>query len=115
MSGSGTSYEVLLTAGAEHDLESIHDYIAAFDSIEKADLVLDRLLAVVEGLVTCPERGGYPRELSALGIREYRQLFFKPYRVIYRVLDGRVIIYLIADGRRDMESLLTRRLLVARD
>lgn len=56
-----------------------------------------------------------PRELSALGIREYRQLFFKPYRVIYRVLDGRVIIYLIADGRRDMESLLARRLLVARD
>ncbi|MFZ1573916.1 MAG: type II toxin-antitoxin system RelE/ParE family toxin [Chromatiaceae bacterium] len=113
MSGAGASYEALLTAGAEHDLESIHDYIAAFDSLESADYVLDQLMAVVEGLATCPERGGYPRVLSALGIREYRQVFFKPYRVIYRVLDTRVIIYLIADGRRDMESLLARRLLAA--
>jgi toxin ParE1/3/4 len=31
--------------------------------------------------------------------------------VIYRVTDNKVIIYLIADGRRDMQTLLTRRLL----
>jgi toxin ParE1/3/4 len=48
-----------------------------------------------------------------LGIREYRQIYFKPYRVIYRVMDKQVVIYLIADGRRDMQSLLTRRLLGA--
>jgi toxin ParE1/3/4 len=33
--------------------------------------------------------------------------------VIYRVADNRVIIYLIADGRRDMQSVLARRLLGA--
>jgi toxin ParE1/3/4 len=49
--------------------------------------------------------------LLALGIREYRQAFFKPYRLIYRVIGKRVFIYLIADGRRDMQSLLSRRLL----
>lgn len=38
-------------------------------------------------------------------------MFFKPYRAIYRVQDKKVIIYLIADGRRDMQSLLSRRLL----
>jgi toxin ParE1/3/4 len=46
-----------------------------------------------------------------LGIREYRQSFFKLYRVIYRVIGEQVIIYLIADSRRDMQSLLSRRLL----
>jgi len=60
-----------------------------------------------------PERGAYPKELLALGVREYREIFFKPYRIIYRVLDKNVYVLLIADGRRDMQSLLQRRLLDA--
>ena len=52
-----------------------------------------------------------PKELLALGVREYREVFFKPYRIIYRVQDETVYVLLIADGRRDMQSLLQRRLL----
>jgi toxin ParE1/3/4 len=63
--------------------------------------------------VEFPERGSYPKELVSLGIKEYRQTFFKPYRVIYRATGSQVIIYLIADGRRDMQSVLARRLLGA--
>jgi toxin ParE1/3/4 len=66
---------------------------------------------VVENLSRLPERGSYPKELVSLGIKEYRQTFFKPYRVIYRVADNKVIIYLIVDGRRDMQAVLARRLL----
>jgi toxin ParE1/3/4 len=106
-----TRYEVLLTRAAELDLESIHDYIAEFDSPASADHVLDRLTEVVRTLAQFPERGSYPKELLALGIKEYRQTAFKPYRVIYRVLDKHVVIYLIVDGRRDMQSVLARRLL----
>lgn len=105
-------YEVLLTRGAEQDLESIHDYIAEVDCVANADRVLDRLMEVVAGLAQFPERGSYPKELAALGIMEYRQTAFKPYRVVYRVVDHQVVIYLIVDGRRDMQSLLARRLLV---
>ncbi|MDR2011850.1 MAG: type II toxin-antitoxin system RelE/ParE family toxin [Rhodanobacter sp.] len=104
-------YAVLLTAGAEQDLESIYDYIATFDSPTHADDVLDHLMKAVEGLAMFPERGSYPRELLALGIKEYRQTFFKPYRMIYRVIDTRVYIHVIADGRRDLQALLARRLL----
>lgn len=107
----GPKYEVLLTAGAEQDIEAIYDYIAEFDCKTNADYVLDRLLEVVESLSTFPERGAYPKELVVLGIRDYRQTSFKPYRVIYRVMGQRVLIYVIADGRRDMQSLLARRLL----
>ncbi len=104
-------HEVLLTEGAERDLEALYDYLLEFDSRKSADHVLDRLTDVVESLAEQPERGTHPRELLNLGIREYRQVFFKPYRVIYRVMDERVIIYLIADGRRDMQTLLATRLL----
>ena len=113
MVGRPTRYEVLLTQGAGQDLASIHDYIFEFDSVANANHVLDRLMEVVEGLAQFPERRSDPREPAALGIKDYRQTAFKPYRVIYRVLGGQVIIYLIVDGRRDMQSVLARRLLGA--
>lgn len=107
-----TNYEVLLTKGAEQDLEAIYDYIAQFDSVTSANYVLDSLLEVVESLAGYPERGSYPNELAGLGIKEFRQTLFKPYRVLYRI-DGQKVYILIADGRRDMQSLLARRLLGA--
>ena len=106
-------FEVVLTGGAEQDLEAIHDYISEFDCAASADYVLDELANVVTSLSQFPERGSYPRELLSLGIKNYRQTFFKPYRVIYRVAGDQVIIYLIADARRDMQSVLARRLLGA--
>ena len=110
---AGRKCEVLLTEGAEQDLESIYDYIAEFDCKANADYVLDRLLEVVESLSTFPERGAFPKELVVLVIRDYRQTAFKRYRMIYRVMGQKVYIYVIADGRRDMQSLLVRRLLGA--
>jgi len=106
-------YSVLLTKGAEQDLEAIYDYIAEFDDPANADHALDRLMATAEQLAVMPERGSYPRELLDLGIKDYRQVFFKPYRLIYRVMAHEVVVFVIADGRRDMQSLLTRRLLGA--
>lgn len=104
-------YQVFLTEGAQRDLEALHKYITEFDSPAHADSVLNRLLDVAGSLAAFPERGTYPKELLVLGIREYRQTFFKPYRVIYRVIGKHVYIYLIADGRQDMQALLSRRLL----
>ena len=103
-------FEVLLTEDAARDLEEIYDYIAEHDGPAKAEHVLSRLEQAVEGLAKFPKRGSYPPELAALGIQEYRETFFKPYRVIYRLAAPRVYVYLIADGRRDMQTLLLRRL-----
>ncbi len=113
MSGTPAKFEVFLTDGAVQDLVAIHDYICEFDCVANANHVLDALMEVVQSLSRFPERGSYPRELVGLGIKEYRQTFFKPYRVIYRVTGSQVIMYLIADGRRDMQSVLARRLLGA--
>ncbi len=83
---TGQAFEVLISEGTERDLEALlFDYLA--------------------------EHGTVPRELQSLGMREYRQLYFKPYRVIYRIIEQRVDIYQIADGRRDRLALLSRRLL----
>jgi toxin ParE1/3/4 len=105
------SYKVLLTHSAERDLEAIYDYVAQNDTPANANHLLDKLIEAAETLADFPGRGSYPKELLALGIREYRQAHFKPYRLIYRVSGKQVIVYIIADGRRDMQTLLMRRML----
>lgn len=104
-------YAVFLTADAVGDLEEIVAYIDRNDAPGKADHVLDQIQGAMERLAEHPNRGVRPRELQTLGIKEYREVFFKPYRVIYRVEDDTVYVMLIADGRRDMRALLQRRLL----
>ena len=102
-------YRVLLTRDAVNDLEELDTWIATNDSPERADFVLDRISEAFQ--TELPERGTHPKELSALGIREFREVFYKPYRIIYRVERRTVYVYLIADSRRDMQTLLSRRLL----
>ena len=103
--------KVFLTAGAVRDLEELYRYIAVHDAPGKAEQVLARIEKAFESLSESPDRGTYPQELLTLGIRDYREIFFKPYRVIYRVAGDALYVYLIADGRRDMQTLLQRRLL----
>ncbi len=102
------NFTVLLTDDAMRDLEDIDDYISEYDSPQNADCVLSKMEETL-----LPDRGAYPKELSTPGIREYREIFFKPYRIIYRVPGKNVYVYVIADGRRDMQTLLTRWLLSA--
>jgi toxin ParE1/3/4 len=105
------AYKVALTKTASRDLKSICAYIARRDGVESAEQVLDHIDALLEALSEYPERGAYPKELLHLGIREFREVFFKAYRVIYRVEKKKVHVLVIADGRRDMQTLLERRLL----
>lgn len=100
-----------MTLGAERDLMEINDYGAWHDAPAKADALLKWLERVIEGLASFAERGAYPAELLALGIKDFGQTFFKSYGVIYRVIRAKVHIVMIADSRRDLQALLARRLL----
>ena len=104
-------FVVFLTADATRDLEELYQYIALHDAPGKAEHVLTSIEKAFGSLSESPDRGAHPKELLALGIRDYREIFFKPYRMIYRVMGNVVYVFLIADGRRDMQTLLQRRLL----
>jgi toxin ParE1/3/4 len=107
------TFQIFLTDDASQDLEELYDYIASHDAPEKADYVLNQIEKVFSSLSENPERGACPKELLTIGLREYREIFFKPYRIIYRVMAENVYVMVIADGRRDMQTLLQRRLLQA--
>lgn len=105
--------EVLLTDDAIDDLQDIADYLSTTESADVASRVVGKIEEAYLKLGELPNRGAIPHELSELGMRDFRQVFFKPYRIIYEVEEDRVVVYVIADGRRDMRTLLRRRLLRA--
>ena len=104
---------VQLTDDAARDLEDICDYIDRQDGPDQAVYVLEQIEKAFGSLTEHAHRGNYPDELLSIGIREYREVFFKPYRIICRMMENIVYVFLIADGRRDMHTLLQRRLLRA--
>ena len=104
-------YNVRLTSEVESDLVDLFEYIAIKDSIDNAYYVLEKLDTLILSLDQQPERGHYPPELDKRGVKDYREVHFKPYRVIFEIIGNHVVILGCFDGRRDMESLLERRLL----
>ena len=73
---------------AVRDLEAIRDYIAA-DSPRYAALVIERIIAAVERLISFPESGRIVPERNDPAIRE---IIVTPYRVVYRLRRGLVEI-----------------------
>lgn len=104
-------FTVHLVVDAEDDLLDIYRYVARNDSIEKADRLLDNLEKTIMKLETMPLRGHFPPELERIGVREFREIFFKPYRIIYQVIKSDVYVHCVLDGRRDLQDLLQQRVL----
>ena len=106
-------YAVELSEQALLDLDDIADYIALNDGADRGEYVAKGIERTYASLAVFPNRGAYPQELLEMGVRDFREIHFKPYRIIYRVYARKVVVFLIADGRRDMRTLLARRLLGA--
>ena len=103
--------EVVLSAPALADLLDINDYYLCEVSDRVASKIIDDLEAAVNNLAELPDRGSIPKELLALGIRQYRQIIENPYRIIYETFADKIVVHAILDGRRDMQSLLMQRIL----
>jgi len=104
------AFMVRFTIAAREDLRELHAYISSNDSLESADYVAREIVRAVLTLRELPRRGAHPPELLRKGNHSYRQIFFKPYRILYRIRANTVFVAVIADGRRDLAPLLTRRL-----
>ena len=100
----------MVSGDARDDLLAIYNYVAAHESPARAESLLTRLQNAVSSLADLPFRGNIPAEMQRLGVEDYREIHAGPYRVIYRVREDEVIVYGVADGRRDMQAFLQRRL-----
>lgn len=106
-------YKVRIDNVAIDDLYAIYRYVANNDSPEKADHLLVNIQKAMLSLETMPARGNHPPEMQRWGIFDFREIFFKPYRVIYEIRNKAVFIHAVIDGRRNCEDILHQRLLGA--
>ena len=104
-------YNVHIVSDAEDDLFEIYRYVATYDTVNKAENLLTKLEELCKSLKDFPGRGHVPPELDRIGIKLYREIHFKPYRIIYQVIKKDVYVHCILDGRRDLMDLLQKRLL----
>ena len=103
--------KVYLLAGAEEDLKDLRRYILRnfgdavwHDSYRK-------IKESVALLQSAPESGSIPDELAVLNLSQYRQIISGMNRIFYEIRGNALYIHLVCDGRRDMQTLLSRRLL----
>lgn len=104
-------YRVLVVAQAEEDIFDIYKYVLRADGRNRADYLLRRLQQRCESLASMPNRGHSPPELKRVGVRAFREIHFKPYRIIYQITGRKVFIHCVLDGRRVLQDILERRLL----
>lgn len=102
-------YSVHVIRDAENDLWDIYRYVADNDSVEKADRLIDTLHQTMKTLEASPLRGHCPPELERIGVLEFREIFFKPYRIIYQITSPDVFIYCVLDGRRQLTDSFQER------
>jgi len=103
------SFRVLWTEAATRDLEGLIDYIAR-DAPINAGKILSQLRSKAESLTIAPERGRLVPELLRHGLAVWRELIFRPYRILYRIEGQTVYVLAVLDSRRDLEDVLLERL-----
>jgi toxin ParE1/3/4 len=106
-------YSVQLVDDAARDLDELYAQRIVQGSSEQAERLLDGVEDALRGLSETPGRGVTPPELLPLGTVDYQEVRFDSYRVVYRVTGTDVFVLLITDGRRDLQTLLQRRLFEA--
>jgi len=96
-----------MTATAQSDVRTIHDYIAQ-QAPDTADAWIQDLERQIQALEQLPARCPVIPEASELG-REYRHLIYGSYRTVFRV-EGRVVwIVRILHGAQLLDTTILEK------
>lgn len=105
------SFHVFIISDAETDIFELYRFVLLSDSQQKAEYLYTKIQEACHSLAETPERGHTPPELAKIGVLSFREVHFKPYRIIYQIIGNKVFVHCVLDGRRDLQELLERRLL----
>ncbi|KHE94132.1 MAG: type II toxin-antitoxin system RelE/ParE family toxin [Candidatus Scalindua rubra] len=104
-------FDVYLISDAEKDIIDIYKYIIFNDSKENAEYVFHEIEEACRSLSSLPDRGHIPPELERIGVMNFKEIHFKPYRIIYEVMNKKVFVHCVLDGRRNLQEILEHRLI----
>ena len=104
-------YDIKWASPARDDLNEIIDYIAKTNRIYSVK-VLDKIEENVEKLKTFPTLYRIVPELEKYGHYIYREIIVDYWRVIYKIENNLVYIMLVIDGRRNIEDIILKIILL---
>jgi len=99
------------TAPAREDVNEIIDYISK-KNINYATKLLDNIEEDIKNLNMFPERYRIVPELEKYGYFVYREITVEYWRIIYKIENDYVYIMLVIDGRRNLEDLLLKKMIL---
>ena len=103
-------YEVFLLENAIKDLEVIYRSLKQRASREVALREIEGLEAACASLFENPDPGSVPHELERINTFEFRQIIFKPFRIIYQVVENNVFVFGLLHGKRNIQDILRQRI-----
>jgi len=103
--------KIVILASAEQDIKELRVYFIKQFSISTWQDTLGNLKKSIRVLSDFPYSGAIPEEFERLNISQYRQIISGMNRIIYEVRQDILYIHIIVDARRDLKTLLIRRLL----
>ena len=107
----GKKYFIKWTSPAREAINEIVDYISK-TNLSYAVKVLDKIEENIRKLDTFPERNRIVPELEKYGYYLYREIIVDHWKIIYKVENNFVYIMLIIDGRRNLEDLILKKILL---
>ena len=103
--------KVVILASAEQDLKELSAAMLKTSTADTWRTTYAHIKEAVCKLANAPQAARMPEEIDKLHLTQYRQWRSGMNRLIYEVRQEVIYIHIIADARRDMNTLLTRRLL----
>ena len=89
---------IIWSDSARESLHAIAEYIA-LDSPHYAKVFVQRIIGAVERLRDFPQMG---RTVPEYNDRTMREVVFHRYRIIYRLVDGQVLVLAVVHASRDL-------------
>ncbi|CAD9227961.1 Plasmid stabilization protein [Burkholderia cenocepacia] len=96
---------------AETDLKELKSYVVKHFGKDTWQETYGKIKQSVALIESHPASGKIPEELATLNLTQYRQILSGMNRIIYEVRGDTAYIHIVCDTRKDLRSLLMRRIL----
>ena len=105
------SSKVIWSEDASLDLVDIVSYIKIHSGKGIAKEIYTRIKSKVDYIVDFPKAGIVVPELVNIGITDIYQIIVSPWKVYYKVIEDKILVLSVIDGRRNLEEILYKKII----
>lgn len=104
---------VVILQSAQSDLQELRRYVQGRFGSKVWQEIFDRIKQAIRRIGSHPDAGTLPDKLAAMNMIQYQQVMADDNRIIYEARADTAYVHIICDARRDLRSLLMRRIVQA--